>query len=195
MGNLRSVEKAFHHVGATGAFITSDPEVIRNSDKAVLPGDGAFDATMDQLRSAGVNNAVKAFVKSNRPFLGICVGMQVLFSRSDEGRQGVVGLQIVPGNVRRFDIARELKVPQIGWNELSYPRPSRLFVGMPDRAMVYFLHSFYCEPDDESVTTATCDYGISYCAGLEQGNVYATQFHPEKSGEVGLTILKNFAAL
>ncbi|HEY3333106.1 MAG TPA: imidazole glycerol phosphate synthase subunit HisH [Capsulimonadaceae bacterium] len=195
MGNLRSVEKAFHHVGATGAFVTDDPAAVLAADKAVLPGDGAFDATMDRLRETGVDNIVKQFTASGRPFLGICVGMQCLLTDSEEGRRGAVGLDLVPGSVRRFPANAGLKVPQIGWNELTFPRESALFAGIVPGQMVYFLHSFYCVPAEANVTTASADYGVEYCAGLQLSNIHATQFHPEKSGQVGLNILRNFSAL
>jgi glutamine amidotransferase len=194
LGNLRSVEKAFHHVGAVGAFVTDDPELVRTADKAVLPGDGSFDATMIRLQNAGVDSIAKEFVSSGRPFLGICVGMQALLTSSEEGDPAARGLQIVPGKVRRFS-DQTLKVPQIGWNELSFSGDSPLFAELAEGSFVYFLHSYYCDPDDKHVVTARSNYGISYCAGLQKGNVFATQFHPEKSGEVGLQILKNFAKL
>lgn len=195
MGNLKSVEMAFHRVGAMGAFVTDDPAEVARADKAVLPGDGAFDATVDRLREAGADQVVQEFVASGRPFLGICVGMQALLTSSEEGRPDAKGLEIVPGRVKRFAGGTDLKVPQIGWNQLRFPRQSALFAGLSDGAFVYFLHSFYCAPDSEACVTATSDYGLSYCAGVEKANVHATQFHPEKSGEVGLTILRNFATL
>jgi len=195
MGNLRSVEKAFHHIGAPGAFVTSDPGAVLAADKAVLPGDGAFDATMDRLREAGIDDVVKKFAASGRPLLGICVGMQCLLTRSDEGRTGVIGLDLVPGEVKRFPGKNGIKVPQIGWNELAFPRESSLFAGLVRGQMVYFLHSFYCDVDDPAAVTATTNYGIEYCSGLQMDNIHATQFHPEKSGGVGLTILRNFSRL
>lgn len=195
MGNLKSVEMAFHRVGAKGAFVTEDPEKVAGADKAVLPGDGAFDATVDRLREAGADRVVREFVASGRPFLGICVGMQAIMTSSEEGRPGAMGLDLVPGRVKRFAGGTDLKVPQIGWNQLRFPRQSALFAGLPDGAYVYFLHSFYCAPDDVAGITATSDYGLTYCAGVEKANVHATQFHPEKSGEVGLAILRNFAGL
>ncbi len=194
LGNLRSVEKACHHVGATGAFVTDDPELVRSADKAILPGDGSFDATMERLQNAGVDIIAKEFANSGRPFLGICVGMQALLTSSEEGDQSATGLDLVPGKVRRFS-APALKIPQIGWNELTFSGSSPLFENLSDGVFVYFLHSFYCAPDDDSVTTARSEYGISYCAGLQKENIFATQFHPEKSGTVGLQILKNFSTL
>ena len=194
LGNLRSVEKAFHRVGADGAFVTDDPEEVRSADKAVLPGDGSFDSTMQSLRASAVDKIALEFAATGRPFLGICVGMQVLLTSSEEGERNERGLNLIPGKVKRFQGAN-LKVPQIGWNELAFSGSSPLFTGLSDGAFVYFLHSYYCAPDNEDVVTARSDYGLPYCAGLQKDNVFATQFHPEKSGEIGLQILNNFAQL
>lgn len=196
MGNLRSVEKAFHKVGIDGAFVTDDPRAVADADKAVLPGDGAFDSTMHSLRRSGVDQIVLEFIASGRPFLGICVGMQALLTSSEEGEPGVLGLNVVPGRVRRFPADPVLKVPQIGWNNLAFAPNSPLGVDLPGEApMAYFLHSYYCAPDDPADWAATTDYGVSYCSALHRGNVWATQFHPEKSGPVGLAILRNFSHL
>ncbi len=195
MGNLRSVEKAFHKVGAAGAFITDDPAEVQAADKAVLPGDGTFDATMHSLRRSGVDQICRDFVASGRPFLGICVGMQVLLTDSEEGEAGVQGLNVVPGHVRRFAQQAGLKVPQIGWNDVRFTPHSPLGTGLSRQPMAYFLNSFYCVPDDPADAAAVTDYGPDFCSALHRGNVWATQFHPEKSGPVGLTILKNFASL
>ena len=195
MGNLRSVEKAFHKVGAHGAFVTDDPQAVQSADKAVLPGDGAFDSTMHSLRRSGVDKVALDFIASGRPFLGICVGMQVLMTDSEEGEPGVRGLDVVPGRVKKFPAAHGLKVPQIGWNELSFAAGSPLGAGLDDNSMAYFLHSYYCAPDSESDVAATTEYGVPFCAALHRGNVWATQFHPEKSGPVGLTILRNFSGI
>lgn len=195
MGNLRSVEKAFHKVGAAGAFVTDEPRAVQDADKAVLPGDGAFDSTMHSLRRSGVDRVALEFIASGRPFLGICVGMQVLLTSSEEGEQGVRGLDVVPGRVRKFAADGGLKVPQIGWNELSFAPGSPLGEGLEDAAMAYFLHSYYCAPDSGADVAATTEYGLPFCSALHRGNVWATQFHPEKSGPVGLTILRNFFSL
>ena len=196
MGNLRSVEKAFHKVGMDGAFVTDDPPRWRGADKAVLPGDGAFDSTMHSLRRSGVDQIALEFIASGRPFLGICVGMQVLLTGSEEGEPGVRGLDVVPGRVRRFPPSPGLKVPQIGWNDIDFAPGSPLGADLPGESpMAYFLHSYYCAPDDPADVAATTDYGVSYCSALHRGNVWATQFHPEKSGPVGLAILRNFARL
>ncbi len=195
MGNLRSVEKAFHKVGAAGAFVTDDPQQVQSADKAVLPGDGAFDSTMHSLRRSGVNTIALDFIASGRPFLGICVGMQVLLTDSEEGEPGVRGLNVVPGRVKKFPGTGGLKVPQIGWNELSFAPQSPLGAGLEDNSMAYFLHSYYCAPDSGSDVAATTEYGVPFCSALHRGNVWATQFHPEKSGPVGLAILRNFSQL
>ena len=196
MGNLRSVEKAFHKVGMDGAFITDDPAAVADADKAVLPGDGTFDATMHSLRRSGTDKIVQEFVQSGRPFLGICVGMQVLLTESEEGGPGVRGLNIVPGHVKRFPANTGIKVPQIGWNTLDFALNSPLGADLPgDSPMAYFLNSFYCVPDDPGDAAATTEYGFPFCSALHRGNVWATQFHPEKSGPVGLAILRNFAKL
>ncbi len=196
MGNLRSVEKAFHKVGMDGAFITDNPREVASADKAVLPGDGTFDQTMHSLRRSGTDAIVQEFVASGRPFLGICVGMQVLLTTSEEGEPGVLGLNIVPGQVRRFPANMGIKVPQIGWNTLNFVLKSPLGDGLPGASpMAYFLNSYYCVPDDTGDAAATTDYGLPFCSALHRGNVWATQFHPEKSGPVGLAILRNFARL
>ncbi len=195
MGNLRSVEKAFHKAGMDGAFVTDDPHEVARADKAVLPGDGTFDQTMHSLRRSGTDTIVQEFVASGRPFLGICVGMQVLLTSSEEGEPGVLGLNIVPGRVRRFP-AGGIKVPQIGWNTLDFAPNSPLGDGLPgDTPMAYFLNSYYCVPDDPADAAATTEYGLPFCSALHRGNVWATQFHPEKSGPVGLAILRSFARL
>jgi len=196
MGNLRSVEKAFHRVGMSGAFVTDDPAEVARADKAVLPGDGAFDSTMHSLRRSGVDQIALEFIASGRPFLGICVGMQVLLTGSEEGKPGVRGLDVVPGRVRRFPPGEGRKVPQIGWNDIAFVPDSPLGADLPgDSPMAYFLHSYYCAPDDPADWAATTDYGVSYCSALHRGNVWATQFHPEKSGPVGLALLRNFSRL
>ena len=160
-----------------------------------MPGDGTFDATMHSLRRSGVDAIAKGFIASGRPFLGICVGMQVLLTDSEEGKPGVRGLDIVPGHVRRFPSGIGLKVPQIGWNTVRFVPGSPLGAGLTDGAMAYFLNSFYCAPDDPADAAAVTDYGLDFCSALHRDNVWATQFHPEKSGAVGLTILHNFSQL
>ena len=196
MGNLRSVEKAFHKVGALGAFVTDDPKAVVGADKAVLPGDGAFDSTMRSLLESGVADLTRDFVALGRPFLGICVGMQVLLSESEEGEPGVAGLSLVPGKVKKFAGPPTLKVPQIGWNTINFVPDSPLGLGIEaHEPMAYFLNSFYCCPDSTADIAAYTEYGTVFCSAIQHGNIWATQFHPEKSGNVGLQILRNFVNL
>ena len=196
MGNLRSVSKALEFVGAE-VSVTSDAGAIAAADGVVLPGVGAFARCMDNLRTAGLEAAVKAAAASGRPFLGICVGMQILFEQSHEfGR--VDGLGILPGTVRRFKIKEAgVKVPHMGWNQIRlnvHPRPPVL-KGIADGASVYFVHSFYADCDLEGLASTVTDYGGEVASSVWQGNVFATQFHPEKSQSVGLKLLENFSAL
>jgi glutamine amidotransferase len=195
MGNLRSVQKALERVGAS-AEITRDPAVIARAPGAVLPGVGAFGMCMENLRRFGLVDPVREFVASGRPFLGICVGMQILFDESEEfGR--VPGLGILGGRVVRFapDPGDGLKVPQIGWNTLGVRRRAPHLAGIPDDAYVYFVHSYYAVPADAAVVAATTEYGTTFASAVWQENVFATQFHPEKSQAVGLRLLANFAGL
>lgn len=195
MGNLASVKKALAALHYD-AIITADPDVIRNADGVILPGVGAFAPAMANLNEAGLISAIKDVASSGKPFLGICLGMQLLFDGSEEGMTGeglVEGLGIIPGKVLKFPadktVDKGLKVPQMGWNDLKDVKGSLLCEG----DYVYFVHSFYCEPDDVSVVAARAEYGIRYCCAVEKDNIFATQFHPEKSGEVGLAILSKFA--
>lgn len=195
MGNLRSVQKALERVGA-GAVITRDPDVIMGAAAAVLPGVGAFGACMENLRRHGLVEPVKIFAASGRPFLGICVGMQILFDESEEFGP-VAGLGILPGKIVRFaaDPAGKRKVPQMGWNALRIQKRAPHLEGVKDGAQVYFVHSYYPVPSDPDVVATTTEYGVTFASSVWQDNVFATQFHPEKSQAVGLRILANFAAL
>jgi len=197
MGNLRSVEKALHKLGHA-AETTSDPAAIRRAERVILPGVGAFGAAMAHLTAGEqpLADVVKEAVASGKPVFGVCLGMQLLLSESEElGRHQ--GLDLILGDVVRFNLPDHpsLKVPHMGWNALHFPRKSPLFAGLEDGVQVYFVHSFHCRPADPSVTAATCEHGASFCAALARENVYATQFHPEKSGAAGLRILDNFARL
>ncbi|HEY3283914.1 MAG TPA: imidazole glycerol phosphate synthase subunit HisH [Armatimonadota bacterium] len=196
MGNLRSVQKAFAKVGFE-ADITSDAHRASRAKRLVLPGDGAFGACIENLlglRSSGLAMAdvITGWIAEGRPFLGICVGMQLLLETSEEMGEHK-GLGIIPGRVRRFSDTDGLKVPQLGWNNLVQQRPSPLFVDVDPESMVYFMHSYYCDPEDQGVTSATTDYGLEFCSSLWRGPLVATQFHPEKSGATGLMMLRNFA--
>ncbi|HSV75299.1 MAG TPA: imidazole glycerol phosphate synthase subunit HisH [Chthonomonadales bacterium] len=196
-GNLGSVHKALRYIGAS-VEVTRAPDAVRRADALVLPGVGAFRHCMAGLAEAGLTGAVRAFVESGRPFLGICVGLQMLFSESEE-RGWEPGLGVLPGRVvrLRFDGSEGegLKVPHVGWNALRFPREGALFRDVPDGARAYFVHSYHPEPDDPGLTTALTDHGYPFCCAVERGNIHATQFHPEKSGAVGLRILRNFAGL
>ena len=188
IGNLRSAQKALEHVGAD-ARLTADRDVIDAADAVVLPGVGAFGRCMEALAATGLDAAAKDVVAAGTPFLGICVGMQLLHESSEEA-PGVAGLGILPGVVRRLPDG--VKHPQMQWNVLDRTRPSRLLAGLAEPTWVYFVHSYAPElgPD----TVATCDYGGPVAAAVERGNVAATQFHPEKSGPCGLALLRSFVA-
>jgi glutamine amidotransferase len=198
MGNLRSVQKGFEKVGAK-AVVTADPAVVLEAERIVLPGVGAFRDCMHNLEQGGFIEPLLKVIAEGRPFLGICVGMQMLFSDSVEFGLHQ-GLNIIPGHVLRFPehmtvAAEELKVPQMGWNQLSFKRRPPAFEGVPDGANVYFVHSYYVKPDHDEVIATTTDYGFDFCSSIWKDNIVATQFHPEKSQEVGLRILKNFAGI
>lgn len=198
MGNLRSVQKGFEKIGSE-AIVTADPRVVLQADRVVLPGVGAFRDCMHNLEQAGFVEPILKVIAEGRPFLGICVGMQLLFSDSVEfGLYS--GLNVIPGHVLRFSdqmtvAGEKLKVPQMGWNQLSFKRRPPAFDGIEDDSNVYFVHSYYVSPDDCSVIATTTDYGIEFCSSVWKDNIVATQFHPEKSQAIGLQILKNFAEL
>ncbi len=188
IGNLRSAEKALQHLDADAA-LTSDERVIERADAVVLPGVGAFGACMHALRAAGLEAATRAAATDGRPFLGICIGMQMLFDGSDE-TPDVRGLGVVSGRVTL--LPKTVRLPQMGWNTLDVTPGSRLGDDLPDPAWLYFVHSYAPEPDDDGVVAAWCDYGRRFAAAIEIGPLWATQFHPEKSGTVGLRMLGNF---
>ncbi len=196
MANLRSVEKAIKSVGGD-PLITSNPNEIAAADKVILPGVGAFCAAMQNLNSSGLMQAVTASIESGKPFLGICLGLQMLFSESSE-MGGAKGLCALDGKVVKFYEeapalpGEELKVPHIGWNSISVIGQPRLLEGINEGDRVYFVHSYFPVPTDNSVVSATCDYAGKFCCAIEYGNIAAVQFHPEKSGAVGLRILRNF---
>ena len=192
-GNIKSVEKALLYLGEE-AVITRDRDAILRADRVILPGVGAFGDAMDKLRTYGLDKVIQEVVGQNTPFLGICLGLQLLFESSEES-EGVEGLGILKGKVVRLPEESELKIPHIGWNSLKYPNSGRLFTGIAEDSYVYFVHSYYLQAKDPSIVTATTEYGTLIHASVEQGNVFACQFHPEKSSEVGMQILKNFLTI
>lgn len=192
-GNIRSVEKAFEYLGVE-TVTTREAEVILNADKVVLPGVGAFGDAMAKLNEYGLVDVIHKVVEKKIPLLGICLGLQLLFEESEESK-GVAGLGILKGCVRRFSENTEYKIPQIGWNSIEIAPSSRLFEGIDNQSYVYFVHSYYLEAEDESVVAATCEYANHFHAAVEKDNVFACQFHPEKSSDTGLKILQNFANL
>ena len=192
-GNVKSVEKALQFLGED-AVLTRDKEILLKADKVILPGVGAFGNAMDKLKQYGLVDIIHQIVKKGTPFLGICLGLQLMFESSEES-PGVEGLGILKGRIVRIPEEDGLKVPQIGWNDLQFPKESRLFKGFSGGEYVYFVHSYYLQAEDESDVAATTEYGVHIHAAVERGNVFACQFHPEKSADVGLQILKNFVEL
>jgi glutamine amidotransferase len=191
MANLRSVQKAFERVGAA-AEISGDPQRIAECDKLVLPGVGAFRDAIARLREAGLAEPIKAHVKSGKPFLGICLGLQLLFTRSYE--DGVnEGLDLFPGEVVHFDRVPGLKIPHMGWNQLRVVRPAPCLRELPAEPAVYFVHSYYVRPTDRSIVATETDYPTPFASSIWHENVFATQFHPEKSQKVGMGMLRRFA--
>lgn len=189
-GNVKSVEKALQFLGEE-VIITRDRERILSADKVVLPGVGAFGDAMDKLHSYELVDVIKEVVNNKTPFIGICLGLQLLFESSEES-PGVKGLGILPGKIVRIPEKNGLKVPHIGWNSLTYPNKGRLYRGLEEESYVYFVHSYYLQADDPSIVVAQTQYGVDIQASVEKDNVFACQFHPEKSSKVGMTILKNF---
>ena len=189
MGNLRSVSKALEHV-APGAQVTltADPDTILSAERVVVPGQGALPDCMRQLAATGAREAVVEAARE-KPFLGICIGLQMLFERGEEGNAD--GLGLLPGRVPRFAVAG-LKIPHIGWNEVMQARPHAVWAGIPDRSRFYFVHSYYPAPREAALTAATCVYGAPFTCAIARDNIFAVQFHPEKSQSAGLQLLSNF---
>ncbi len=192
MGNLRSVSKAFEAVGHQ-AVVTRDARVIGNADHVVLPGVGAFGDCMANIEQYGLVEPIRTAIQSGKPFLGICLGLQVLFSESEEFGPHR-GLDIIPGKVRRFEGGQALKVPHMGWNQVHVQRACPLFDGIADGSDWYFVHSFFVDPTDKQLAATTTTYGIPFVSSVWKDNVVACQFHPEKSQAVGLRLIKNFGA-
>jgi len=190
-GNLGSVSQAFARLGLP-ATITEDPRVVADAEAVVLPGDGAFHDAMDTLSRLALVEPIRGCIDEGRPFLGICLGYQLLFSESEEFGQGKC-LDVIQGAVRRFPTG--LKVPHMGWNQVEHRGDLRLFDGIPSGAHFYFVHSYYPETADTSLRVATCTYGLTFPAAVSRGPLHATQFHPEKSQRWGLRMLENFAAI
>lgn len=188
MGNLRSVQKGFEKVGVE-AVVAGDPALADRADGVVLPGVGAFADAMANLRAAGMDGAIHRAVQSGKPFLGICLGQQLLFEASEEWGY-TEGLGIFPGRVRRLPDG--LKVPHMGWNQIEIRRPDPILMGIPDRSSFYFVHSYVVDPAEESVVLTQTEYGVRFASIVGRNNVYGIQFHPEKSSALGLKILENF---
>ena len=189
-GNIKSVEKALQYLGEEAA-VTRDAGTILAADGVILPGVGAVGDAMEKLDAYGLVEVIHGCVDRNIPFLGICLGLQLLFESSEES-PGVKGLHILDGKIIRIPSEGGLKVPHIGWNNLSFPNEGRLFQGLPENPYVYFVHSYYLQAADERQVTAAAEYGVHIHASVERGNVFACQFHPEKSSAVGMQILRNF---
>lgn len=192
-GNIKSVEKALLLLGQD-VKITSDAQEILEADKVILPGVGAFGDAMENLKKRGLDQVIRQVAEKGTPFLGICLGLQLLFERSEEA-PGVEGLGILPGEILRIPPQEGLKIPHMGWNSLHLEHGGRLFEGIPEHAYVYFVHSYYLKAKEEEIVKASTEYSTHIHASVEKGNVFACQFHPEKSSDIGLKILKNFVEL
>jgi glutamine amidotransferase len=194
MGNLRSVEKALLKLGHQ-AIVTRDKNAIKSASGVVLPGVGAFDAAISELRASNLEGAIIEEIAMGKPFLGICLGLQLLFNESEEG--SLKGFGILPGKVKKFDfkppLSSRLKVPQMGWNSIKIKKQSPYYEGVENGSMMYFVHSYYAVPDDPSVIATTTEYGVDFCSSIAKDNMFGVQFHIEKSGDLGLKVLDNFA--
>lgn len=192
-GNLQSVRKALDFIGAP-SVVTKDAGCIRAADEVILPGVGSFADAMDSMHASGLTDTVIEAAHSGKPFLGICLGLQLLFEASEES-PGAAGLDVLRGTIRRIPRGDGRKVPHIGWNSLAITQPDGLFHGIPQDASVYFVHSYYLTAANEAEVAARTEYGVPFDAAIQRGKLCATQFHPEKSGRIGLQILRNFAAM
>lgn len=192
-GNIKSVEKALRRLGQD-VKVTRDREEILHADKVILPGVGSFGDAMEKLVNYGLKDVIYEVVDKNIPFLGICLGMQLLFERSDE-TPGVEGLGILKGEILRIPETFGLKIPHMGWNSLNFHGNGKLFKGLPSEPYVYFVHSYYLKVEEEEIVTATAEYGTCIHASVEKGQVFGCQFHPEKSSDIGIQILQNFVEL
>lgn len=192
-GNLQSVKKALDFIGAENV-ITDDPETIKKCDRILLPGVGSFGDAIKSMQDKGLVEVIKQEALSGKPFLGICLGLQLLFEESEESPE-VKGLGIFKGKIKKFPVDMGLKIPHIGWNSLEIKQKDKLFKDIPENSYVYFVHSYYlCAENEDEVATVT-NYGIDFHSAVGKNNIFATQFHPEKSGEIGLRILRNFTSM
>lgn len=189
-GNIRSVEKAVVSLGYE-AVLTRDADTILAADHVILPGVGAFGDAMDKLSGYGLVDVIQTVADRGIPFLGICLGLQLMFESSEEA-PGMEGLRLLKGSILRIPEKEDLKIPHIGWNSLRYPSGGRLFAGIPEESYVYFVHSYYLQAQDPEIVKAITEYGVEIHASVEKGNLFACQFHPEKSSDVGIKILQNF---
>ena len=192
-GNMLSVKKALEHLGRE-PVITRDANTLANADKIILPGVGAFGDAMKKLEGYGLVEVIKDEIKKGKPFLGICLGLQLLYEESDESPD-IKGIGVLKGKIKRIPMGEYKKIPHMGWNSLDYPNTGKLFAGINEGSYVYFVHSYYLEAADRKTVTATCSYNVQIDASIEADNVFACQFHPEKSGDTGLHILENFINL
>ena len=192
-GNLQSVKKAFDFIGAE-SVITDNPEIINACDRILLPGVGSFGDAMDSMAKSGLVETVKQNALSGKPFLGICLGLQLLFEESEES-PGVKGLGIFKGKIKKFSSDMGLKIPHIGWNSLEIKQKDGIFKNIPENSYVYFVHSYYLHAEDKNDIATVTKYGIDFHSAVGKNNIFATQFHPEKSGDVGLQVLRNFASM
>lgn len=190
-GNIESVRKALEYIGAD-CVVSADREVLAAADAAILPGVGSFGDAMNELRSRGLEEPIKDFIASNKPFLGICLGLQILFESSEES-PGAVGLGVLKGKIVRIPDGEGLKIPHMGWNSVEIKKDDALFKDIPNNPYVYFVHSYYLKAE-EDIVTSVAEYGVNIHASVAKGNLRACQFHPEKSGELGISLLKNFVA-
>lgn len=192
-GNIKSVEKALHFLGED-VKVTGDAQEILRADKVILPGVGAFGDAMKNIKDRGLESVIHEVAERGTPFLGICLGLQLLFECSDEA-PGIEGLGILKGKILRIPDREGLKIPHMGWNSLHLENNGRLFRGIEEQSYVYFVHSYYLQAEEEQIVKASAEYGVHIHASVEKGNVFACQFHPEKSSDVGMKILKNFVDL
>jgi glutamine amidotransferase len=193
-GNIKSVEKALRYIGVD-TKVTRDPDEILHADHVIVPGVGAFEDAMGKMKKYELISVLREVAAKGTPILGICLGLQLFFERSDESVKGVEGLKLLPGEIVKFPETEGYKIPHMGWNSIKINPTSRLLKNIPEESYVYFVHSYYLKAKNPDDVAATTDYIVNVHAAAEHDNIFATQFHPEKSGEVGLKILKNFAAL